>query len=119
MTNSIRHLTNSFRHLDGLDSSDFVRRTPIFQSQTLNGPFSAVSTRIFAIKYSLESVLTFFADLLSKNSSKKNKKNCQNFEIDEIFRQFVIFGDELDFVSILALNGPVSDGRTELKKRLF
>ena len=43
--------TKSIRHLDEIYSSNFVN----FRSQTLEGPFSAVSTPIFAIKYSLES----------------------------------------------------------------
>ena len=41
----------SIRHLDELFSSNLVK----FRSQTLEGPCSAVSTPIFAIKYSLES----------------------------------------------------------------
>ena len=47
--------TNPIRHLDELHSSDFVTWTPVFRSQSLNGLFSAVSTPIFAIKYSLAS----------------------------------------------------------------
>ena len=46
--------TNSIRHLDELYSSNFVSWTPVFRSQILNGPFSAVSTPIFTIEYSLE-----------------------------------------------------------------
>ena len=44
-------VANSIRHLDELNSSNFDK----FRSETLEGPFSAVSTPIFAIKYSLES----------------------------------------------------------------
>ena len=42
--------TNSFRH----QTNFLITWTPVFQSKILNGPFSAVPTPIFAIKYSLE-----------------------------------------------------------------
>ena len=46
--------TNYIRQLDDLYSPNFVTRTSIYRSQTSNGPFSAVSTPILAIKFSLE-----------------------------------------------------------------
>jgi len=64
-------------------------QTPIFRSQTLNGPFSAVSKPSSAINAPLESA---WRDRKFVKSSSKNWR---------IHRQFVMFGGELLFVGNL------------------
>ena len=65
--------TKSIRHHHELYSWNVVNWTPIFRSQKLNGPSSAMSNPIFATTYSLESVwrdlhCPYFRGLRSKTN---------------------------------------------------
>ena len=64
--------TNSIRHPDELFSSNLVK----FRSQTLEGPFSAASTPIFATNYELFifEIFKLLKDVLGEKKEKKKKR---------------------------------------------